>query len=162
MFLLARRTHAAALVRASFLCIAACIATTGSASGAEPPAETAAPAATDFKVDDKAREDVKTMPQEMIRVIEAKQYKIAVEQFFDPEFIKRQVERAGGIDAFVKQFEQQAAGYLRFLKATKGLEPHMNGSDRATYDLKGAIENKGRSEPAVPLKKIGKYWVIGI
>jgi hypothetical protein len=136
----------------------------GSAEAAEPPAAAPAPAAaTDFKVDDKARGDVKTMPLEMARVIEAKQYKIAVEQFMDPDFIKRQVERAGGMDAFVKQFEEKyAPEMLRSLKATKGLEPTMNGADRAMFDLKGAVENKGDREAAVPLKKVGKYWYIGI
>jgi hypothetical protein len=166
----ARRTRlvdclASAACFASAVCLAITGLLFGSAAADEPPAaaSAAATAPATFKVDDKAREDVKTMPLEMARVIEAKQFKIAVEKFMDPDFYKRQVERAGGMDAFVKQFEEKyAPEMLRSLKATKGLEPTMIGADRAMFDLKGMVENKGDREAAVPLKKVGKYWYIGI
>lgn len=124
----------------------------GLAAAADPPA--AAPTAV--TVDDKAREDVKKMPLEMARVLEAKQYKLCIETFLDPDAV-RKATADGNIDELAKGFAEAAPGIIKLLKATKGVEPKLHGVDKAEFELK-ALADPRDGTPVVLLKKVGKYW----
>jgi hypothetical protein len=107
-------------------------------------------------VDEKAREDVRKMPLEMARVLEAKQYKLCIETFIDPDAVKK-AAAAGNIDALAEGFAEAAPGMIKLLKATKGVEPKMHGVDKAEFELKELADPKDGT-PVVLLKKVGKYW----
>lgn len=160
-FLSARRGNLTACLSWSMICFSlAWMTAVDSAVAADPPAAAPATASSTVTVDDKAREDVKKMPLEMARILEAKQYKLCVETFFDPEVVKKQAAVPGGIDAMTKDFSEVAPTFVKLLKGTKGLEPTFEGADKASFEIKSLADPKDGT-PVVQLKKVGKYWYFG-
>lgn len=152
-FLSAHRTKLIATISCSAICIS--IVWTSAVYSAIA-VDTQAASTAAVKIDDKAREDVKKMPLEMARVLEAKQYKLCIETFIDPDAVKKATE-AGNIEDLAKGFAEAAPGMIKLLKATKGMEPKMHGVDKAEFELK-ELADRQEGTPVVLLKKVGKYW----
>jgi len=103
------------------------------------------------------REKLATALPEMIRQLEAKEYKSFVEQFAPPQVVKG-ITAEKPIDDFAKDFGKELAGdLLKALQAVKDAKPEMSDEGKkATFPLKDAIAGK----KSLIFTKIEKYWYI--
>lgn len=100
------------------------------------------------------REKVETAVAEMARMLEAKEYKKAVETFMTPDELKKVPD----LDKLIEGFSgEKAEKLLQVLKSLKDAKPVMSDDDKkATYELKEEIAGKKE----IVFVKVDKYWYI--
>ncbi len=100
-----------------------------------------------------------TAVADMINLLESKQYKQFIENYFDPETLQR-VLSMYAIDDFVENFaakdSKNVEKILVALKNAQKIKPEMNSEKTEARYPKGKIN----SERDLALKKVGAYWYL--
>jgi hypothetical protein len=107
------------------------------------------------------RENVETTVEEAIRLLESKDYRTFLVEFFPPEWVKAKTGEPGGLNAWVDVFLAHSVGFLLpMLKGATTVAPaYDEAKTTAIFHLK-MQEGTESFTRAFKMVKIGRYWYI--
>lgn len=103
------------------------------------------------------REDVVATVKEAVRLLDAREYKTVLFEFFPPDFVKKQSTSPAAIEQWLEMFSSQSVGFiLPKLRASMSLTPTFDDAKvKATFRFK-TYEGTGR----LLMVKVDRFWYI--
>jgi len=107
------------------------------------------------------RENVETTVVEALRVLESKDYRTFLQEFFPPESVKDMLAQFGGIDAWVDTFVAHSLGnVLQHLKQARTVKPTYDEAKTTAFFLLTIQDGTATFTKNYKMVKVGRYWYI--